>query len=107
MNKALDAFREWCSLHVKEVIDINRPKDLYYVLQEYGKYIWSDFYREHRWWNDIFMVVQLDDLLFGFIGAETTGDMNAVECGFEFDPNTICFVEPYEIKITKYRKKEE
>jgi len=60
-----------------------------------------------RWWMNTFRVIEIGDLLIGFEWATTTGDNNARDMGWEFDPKSICEVEKKEtIKvITEYIKK--
>lgn len=66
-----------------------------------------DVYEEEtgsrRWWIDTFKVVKLGDLLIGFDYAKTTGDDSLSDIGWEFDESTICEVEQYEHKETRYR----
>ena len=61
-----------------------------------------------RWWMNTFRVVKIGELLIGFDWAITTGDENARDKGWEFDPKSICEVEKKEeIKVViKYIKKE-
>lgn len=58
-----------------------------------------------RWWQDVFCVCKLGDMLIGYWGARTTGDDSPRDKGWEFDPSTICEVEEYEVISKGYRKK--
>jgi hypothetical protein len=55
---------------------------------------------ERRWWEDLFIVVEIDGMLIGFNGAKTTGDESPYEKGWEFDINTVGEVEKIE-KLVK------
>jgi hypothetical protein len=65
-------------------------------------------YREpaggHRWWNDVFKVVNINGTLIGFIDAETTGDQSAREMGWSIDWNKLCEVEAKEVTMTVYER---
>lgn len=81
-----------------------KPKELYETLVE-SKEIYSKKTSEHRWWNDYFIVVELDETLIGFTGGEATGDTSLSDLGWEFNPDTICEVEAKEKTITVYEAK--
>lgn len=59
---------------------------------------------EHRWWTNHERVLKLGDKYIGYDWATTTGDQNAFDKGFEFDEDSLCFMEPYEKTIIAYRK---
>ncbi len=40
---------------------------------------------QYRWWHTYTKVVQLQDRFLQFTDAETTGDMNAIDTGWEWD----------------------
>ena len=67
--------------------------------------IWNEKVSSSRWWDNYFLVTNINGRLIGYNWAFTTGDDSAFDKGWEFDENSICFVEPYtEVKtITKYR----
>lgn len=58
----------------------------------------------HRWWNDIFKVVDIDGTLIGFTDAQTTGDSSASEMGWSIDWSGLCEVEKKEVMTTVYEK---
>lgn len=68
------------------------------------EYDWKEVTSSSRWWDNLFVVQEINGKLIGYKWAQTTGDMGIWDIGWEFDENSICFVEPYEISITKYRK---
>lgn len=87
----------------------NKGENYYSNLEEYFKdqgyaYDWSEVESSSRWWNNLFVVQAINGEFIGYEWAETTGDMGPWEAGWEFDEDSICFVEPYEITVTKYRK---
>ena len=69
--------------------------------------VYKELIDEHRWWNEYRYTIKVGDTYIGFVYAETTGDMNASETGYDFDPDSICEMTPVEKTITTYVKKEE
>ena len=67
--------------------------------------VWRGNESSRRWWTDCFMVVDVDGMLIGFDGAITTGDDSPRDKGWEFDPSTICEVEPREVVTKTYVRK--
>jgi hypothetical protein len=57
-----------------------------------------------RWWNNMFYVQEINGRLIGFDWATNNGDWSAKDSGWEFNEDSICFVEPYIETITKYKK---
>lgn len=81
----------------------------YSDLEEYFKdqgyeYDWSEVTSSSRWWNNLFVVSEMNGKLVGYDWAKTTGDTSIWDTGWEFDEDSICFVEPYEVTKIKYRK---
>ncbi len=60
---------------------------------------------EHRWWVEYTCFVEIDRMIIGFTRARSTGDMNAREAGWEFDPDSIFEAEKYTETVTKFRMK--
>ena len=81
--------------------DSNDPAEILNTLQS-GKEIFSEYKDEHRWWNDKFVVVEIDGMLIGYMYAHANRDESLKDIGWEFDPNTICRVECLEKTITTY-----
>jgi len=77
--------------------------DLFETLFE-AEELYSKQKTKHRWWIDIFTVVEIDGMFIGFMYAETTGDNNPKDVGWEFDPRSICEVVPKEVKSIIYEK---
>ena len=67
--------------------------------------IWSGNFSSRRHWTDCLSVSKVNDMLIGFDDAQTTGDENAYDKGWEFDPESICEVEESQITTTVYKKK--
>ncbi len=65
---------------------------------------WSVVTGERRWWEDLFVVVEIDGMLIGFDDANTTGDKSPSDVGWEFDPSSICEVVAKEVVTTVYEK---
>ena len=70
----------------------NSVNDIHETLTECGNEIYRETVGERRWWNDVFIVVDLEGMLIGFSDAETTGDSNPSELGWEFNTSSICEV---------------
>lgn len=79
--------------------------DLEEFFRECGyEYDWSEVTSSSRWWDNLFVVSEINGRLIGYDWARTTGDMSIWDIGWEFDEDSICFVEPYEVTKIKYRK---
>lgn len=59
----------------------------------------------HRWWTQYFVVVDIYGMMIGFDWATSDGDDTAEDKGWEFDPESICEVEPEIITKTIYKRK--
>lgn len=68
-------------------------EDLFETLRESGDFMYREVHDYHRWWNTIFVVVDLKGQLIGYIDAHTTGEDSAEDLGWEFDPSSICSVQ--------------
>lgn len=55
--------------------------------------IYSEKVDDRRWWTDCFCVADVNGMLIGFSGAETTGDDSPRDKGWEFDMSSVCEVE--------------
>jgi len=69
-----------------------------------ARVIWSKMTTSRRWWDEEFRVVEIDGMLIGYDGADTTGDENAKEKGWEFSPASICEVVAQQVVKTEYVK---
>lgn len=72
--------------------------------------VYSESLGNRRWWEDLFIVVDIGDgVKIGFNSARTTGDDSPRDKGWEFDPDTICEVEEKTetITVTTYEPKAE
>jgi hypothetical protein len=70
----------------------------------YGDAVYERREGSHRWWNDVFRVVNVGGTLIGCVGAETTGDSGARETGWVFDWNSLCEVKRKEVVTTIYER---
>lgn len=66
--------------------------------------IYQEYKGNRRWWKDLFKVVELQGKFIGYDWAESTGDVSAEDLGWTPNPNSICFCEPVEVTITKYKR---
>lgn len=89
--------------HIKAFNESNKygtgEEDIIETLQE-SKVLWKGNEDKHRWWTVYTYVVEINGMYIGYEDAETTGDMNAREAGYEFDIDSICEYEPKEITTT-------
>lgn len=69
-----------------------------------GECGWTEVTSSSRWWDNLFAVQKINGKLVGYGWASTTGDTSINDVGWEFDEDSICFVEPYEETITRYRE---
>ena len=78
-------------------------KDLLETLCE--DYIYEELSGSHRWWNDVFRVMQIKDKYIGYFWAETTGDNSIYDAGWEFNWDRLVEVEPIEKTVIVYKEK--
>lgn len=85
----------------KEGIGIEDLEDdwVYSTLVELGNEVYTKVRDNRRWWDTVFVVVEIDGMLIGFESATTTGDASAVDTGWEFDEDSI-----YEVECRKETK---
>ena len=69
-----------------------------------NKKIWTGDFSGRRHWTDCLSVVKINGMLIGFNDAQTTGDDSPYDKGWEFEPESICEVAPYEVTITNYKR---
>lgn len=58
-----------------------------------------------RWWENTFVVVEIDGMLIGYRGAKTTGDDSPWDVGWEWDLDHVCEVEKKVevVEVVKYK----
>ena len=56
------------------------------------------------YWDILQYLVEIQGKFIGFNWVETTGDESAEDLGWTPDINSICFCEPVEVTITKYKR---
>jgi hypothetical protein len=76
--------------------------ELFETIREAGKQIYSETKSTHRWYDKVFVVVELDGVLIGYDSFHTTGDDSWSDMGLEHDINTICEVEKKQKTIDYY-----
>ena len=89
----------------KEGIDSPDDSELWEALTECGKEIHEESLGNSRWWENTFVVVELDGMLIGYYGAKTTGDDSPWDKGWEWDLDTVCEVEKTVeiVEVVKYK----
>lgn len=86
----------------------DKGEPYYSDLEEYFKdqgyeYDWSEVTSSSRWWDNLFVMSKMNGKLIGYEWAKTTGDKSIWDTGWEFDEDSICFVEPYVVTKTCYK----
>ena len=64
--------------------------------------IWTGNRENHRWWDEIDKVVEIDGMLIKFVWAEANRDESIFELGWDFDESSIHEVRPREVKTIIY-----
>lgn len=67
--------------------------------------IYKECVDTHRHWDDYRYVVEIGDMLIGYIDEYSTGD-RAGDLGYEFDIRTVCEMEMIQRLVTVYEPKE-
>ena len=57
-----------------------------------------------RWWDNITRVAEVNGKLIGYKWAKATGDGNPTDLGWEFDKDTIHYVEKKTKQVEYYEK---
>lgn len=96
----------------KHVTNYNQSKgwettdeSLFETIRECGKEVWSEIGPAHRWYDEKFVVVDLDGILIGYQSFHTTGDASISDMGLEHDIKTVCEVEKKQKTVYYYVKK--
>lgn len=77
-------------------------RDFAEILTE-SKEVYSEIGFSHRWYDEKFVVVQIDDKLIGYDWYHLTGDGSISDMGLKFDLSSVKFCEEYQVTVTKYR----
>lgn len=106
MNKALEFIKDWMNTAPENLKADGTPyfTSIYKLLREVYDPLNKEDCGDSRWWKNTFVTQEINGELIGFKWAETTEDDTPHDKGWEFDESSICFVEPYEVTITKYKK---
>lgn len=94
-----EILKKYCVARGWEPTDANLEEILLY-----GDNVFEQHEGEHRWWIDVFRVVDIDGTLIGCTSAKTTGDSGLRDIGWIFDWNSLCEVERKEVKQIVYEK---
>ena len=93
---------DYCVSNGWEPNDLNMQEVLLY-----GDAVFTENRGSHRWWDDIFRVVDVGGTLIGCWGAHTTGDTGLGDVGWEFEWGSLCEVEAKEVTTTVYTAKKD
>ena len=75
--------------------------DIIDVLQE-SKEVYSEIGSPHRWYDDMFIVVNINGMLNGYDWYHITGDNSPSDMGLDFDLDSVCEVEEKQKMVTYY-----
>ena len=76
-------------------------EDLIETLQN-ADFIYEEKISTRRHWTDIFVVCKIRGMFIGFAWANGSGQESPFDVGWEFDPESICEVEPEERTVIVY-----
>lgn len=86
---------------LKAFLEERAKGDLYGLLTS-KREVYSEPAGRHRWWNDVYKVVEIDGRFIGFLDGETTGDNGLFDVGWEFYEPSVAEAFPYQEIVTKY-----
>lgn len=69
-----------------------------------AKNVFTEIGAAHRWYDEKFVVVNIDGMLIGYDYYHVTGDTSISDMGLDFDINSVCEVEEKQKTITIYEK---
>lgn len=102
MNKVIEFLKEYCRDEGWEDTDSMIEEILTSSDIEY-----EEVNSKHRWYYEVFRVVQIKDKLIGYNWYENTGDNGISDMGLKFDMNSVYFVEKKQKLVDYYEKVEE
>lgn len=76
---------------------------LFEIIRE-GTEVYTEKICTHRWYDDIFIVTEVNGMHIGYNGFYMTGDNNASDMGLEYDLKSICEVKEVEKTIKVFEK---
>ena len=79
-------------------------KDLEETLRE-SRVVYREITGSHRWYEDEFIVVDVDGMLIGYNWYHTTGDLTPREMDLDFDFSSVCEVEKKQKTVDYYERK--
>lgn len=76
---------------------------LFEIVRE-AKKVYSEKIGSHRWYDDIFVVVDVNGMKIGYNDFYMTGDNSPSDMGLDYDINSICEVKEVEKTIKVFEK---
>jgi hypothetical protein len=67
-----------------------------------AKEVYREIVGEHRWYEDLLKVVEIDGRFIGFIWGNVTGDNCLSDIGWVFKKQSAKFYVPIQVTVTKY-----
>ena len=101
-KSAFEFVDEYLKKEAKEYYEENGFEEAFKEWIGYDDAIYGESLGSSRWWDNLFCVQEVDGVLIGYGWASTTGDNNIFDVGWEFDKDTICYVEKKEVTTIKY-----
>ena len=103
--------KEFIQTYIENTLD-EHGNQIYQTIEELFSEIGYDYnYKEDegdsRWWRNIFCVQEINGRLIGYDWAEANRDEGIFDLGWDFDEDSICFVEKTTKTIECYSKIDE
>jgi len=98
-----EVVKEYLTNYAKRLGFNTDNNTLFEILRE-GNRVYSQKKRSHRWYDVLFVVVNIDGREIGFDDIYMTGDHNASDMGIDYDLESVCEVVKKEKTITYYEK---
>lgn len=76
---------------------------LFEIVKE-AKAVYSENIGSHRWYDDMFKVVDVNGMKIGYNDFYMTGDNSPSDMGLEYDIDSVCEVKPVEKTVIVYEK---
>ncbi len=100
-------FKDWLIQYAESKSYDTDDDSLMEIIMEAGDEISSETVSSHRWYDNLEVVVKLEDKFVKYNTFYTTGDSHYSDMGLKHNLEDCEEVEPYEVTVTKYRYKDQ
>ena len=83
---------------------ITDDKSLFETIRDMGKLVYTEIGSSHRWYDEVFKVVELEGMLIGYKDFHITGDNSVADMGLKYDADSICEVVKKQKTVDYYEK---